>query len=244
LGLAMGIGLSGLGVGGVVLTPLTQWLVDTYGWRTAMRSLSIVAGMENKSKSIQSISEAGADGLVASEEPNVLEQVQDAAGRGVSPIISGSSCLVLLNVFMALGQVLSSVAVKRLGPYKLLFFSSFLMTLGYVPLYLLSLSSPAMLAVSCCVIGLVVGPLPPDITVDVFGASDAATKLGLVFTWFAPGVFACGPILGQIADRYSIFDSDGIRVMTDWKWVVGFCGIAQSVVTAMAGWIWIEKRMK
>ncbi|KAJ3321865.1 hypothetical protein HDU93_003170, partial [Gonapodya sp. JEL0774] len=42
LGLATAIGLSGTGVGGMVLSPVTQLLIDYYGWRTAWRVIGFV----------------------------------------------------------------------------------------------------------------------------------------------------------------------------------------------------------
>ena len=42
LGLALGIVSSGVGVGMLVVVPLTQWLMDAYGWRIAFRILAAV----------------------------------------------------------------------------------------------------------------------------------------------------------------------------------------------------------
>ena len=42
LGLALGIVSSGVGVGMLVVVPLTQFLIDAYGWRTAFRVLGVI----------------------------------------------------------------------------------------------------------------------------------------------------------------------------------------------------------
>jgi MFS family permease len=42
LGLALGIVSSGVGLGMLVVVPLTQLLIDAYGWRTAFRVLAVV----------------------------------------------------------------------------------------------------------------------------------------------------------------------------------------------------------
>jgi sugar phosphate permease len=39
-GLATGIAFSGVGVGGMVIFPLMQWLIDDYGWRTACLAMA------------------------------------------------------------------------------------------------------------------------------------------------------------------------------------------------------------
>lgn len=42
LGLALGIVSSGVGVGMILVVPLSQWLIDTVGWRTAFRVLGVI----------------------------------------------------------------------------------------------------------------------------------------------------------------------------------------------------------
>ena len=42
LGLALGIVSSGVGVGMLLVVPLTQLLIDAYGWRTAFRVLAAI----------------------------------------------------------------------------------------------------------------------------------------------------------------------------------------------------------
>jgi MFS family permease len=43
LGLSVGIISSGVGVGMFLVVPLTQWLIDAYGWRWAFRVLGVIA---------------------------------------------------------------------------------------------------------------------------------------------------------------------------------------------------------
>jgi MFS family permease len=45
LGLALGIVSSGVGVGMLLVVPLTQVLIDAYGWRTAFRVLAVVCAL-------------------------------------------------------------------------------------------------------------------------------------------------------------------------------------------------------
>lgn len=42
-GLAIGIAVAGAGLGGLVIAPLTQALIDAYGWRNALRITGIIA---------------------------------------------------------------------------------------------------------------------------------------------------------------------------------------------------------
>lgn len=44
LGFALGIVSSGIGVGMLVLVPLCQFLIESYGWRTAFRALGMICG--------------------------------------------------------------------------------------------------------------------------------------------------------------------------------------------------------
>jgi MFS family permease len=43
LGLSIGIISSGVGVGMLLVVPLTQWLIDAWGWRAAFRVLAVIA---------------------------------------------------------------------------------------------------------------------------------------------------------------------------------------------------------
>jgi MFS family permease len=45
LGLALGIVSSGVGVGMLLVVPLTQFLIDAYGWRTAFRALGTICAL-------------------------------------------------------------------------------------------------------------------------------------------------------------------------------------------------------
>ncbi|KXS16224.1 MFS general substrate transporter [Gonapodya prolifera JEL478] len=283
LGLALGIGLTGMGVGGAVLTPLIQWLVDTYGWIYAMRSLSIAAGTmlvisgalmrmrypprwRTRNKSTE-VKRAPTDYSLFKKPtywklvlfaitfpPGFLcpysyipQQIQDIERATGSTSISGGGCLAIYNAFYALGQILASMSVKKTGPHALLAGSMSFQLLAFVPLYLCSRTSSTLLALTCAVMGFAGSPVGlciTDITIDAFGSDDAATKIGLVFTWFAPSVFASGPILGAIADRFSDFDPRGVRLRTEWAWVIVFCGAAQLVAVAAAVSLWMEKRRK
>ena len=41
-GMALALTASGLGIGGIAFLPITQWLIDDFGWRGAWRALAIV----------------------------------------------------------------------------------------------------------------------------------------------------------------------------------------------------------
>lgn len=44
VGLALGIGVSGSGLGGLILSPLTRYLINSYGWHMAIRVIGAVGG--------------------------------------------------------------------------------------------------------------------------------------------------------------------------------------------------------
>lgn len=43
-GLAIGIAVAGAGLGGLVIGPMSQALIDAYGWRWALRITGFIAG--------------------------------------------------------------------------------------------------------------------------------------------------------------------------------------------------------
>ncbi|KAJ3327014.1 hypothetical protein HDU93_002159, partial [Gonapodya sp. JEL0774] len=80
LDLALGIGVSGFGAGGVVITPLTQWLVDRYGLFCPF--LYIPQQVQDYSHDLGSVAISGAVCLV-------MYNVAYLAGQLVSSVVVG-----------------------------------------------------------------------------------------------------------------------------------------------------------
>lgn len=108
----------------------------------------------------------------------------------------------------------------------------------FVPIYLLSVGTTGGGLLAFCILaGLIGSPFPvcvADIAADCFGQDGFATKISMVFMFFAPGILITGPILGSIADANSVFSETGARLSTNWTWVIVYCACTQCVVTAAA----------
>lgn len=83
----------------------------------------------------------------------------------------------------------------------------------------------------------------------------------MCYWWFAPGMFITGtlllgayfqplsnhiinlvgPILGSIADRFSLFTPEGARISTDWTWLILYCTFCQAVVVLLGGWLRVQR---
>lgn len=175
----------------------------------------------------------------------VPQQISDLADMDLSNGISAALCLSLLNLFQALGQFVIGSLMPRLGSYNLLVLTSLLTFLLYIPAYLLAVgSSGAGILAVCIIMGLVIGPFPvivSEVAADRFGQDAFASKITMIFFWFAPASFITGPILGSIADACSVFAPDGARLKTNWTWVVVFCGCSQALLTLVGVWLRVER---
>jgi MFS family permease len=85
LGLAIGIISSGVGVGMMLVVPLTQWLIDEYGWRVAFRVLGAIAVVWIVPSSLW----LRAAMLRARERQASDLQNQPPARQGLAPPLSG-----------------------------------------------------------------------------------------------------------------------------------------------------------
>ncbi|KXS16262.1 MFS general substrate transporter [Gonapodya prolifera JEL478] len=215
LGLATALGVSGMGVGGLVLSPITQLLLDKLGWRTAWRVVGLIGGVfslgnamivrtrprpkgpsgtkpkprapmldltvfKNPSYWMLSAMAFSSPSIFTTPYLFIPQQVKDAAPNG-NPVISGATCLILLNVTVLVGQLSAGFLIRRLPIYQLLILITSLCTLAYVPLYLLA-HSPEMIALSAAVLGLVSGPqivLTQTLMVHVHGTVNTATKMAM-----------------------------------------------------------------
>jgi MFS family permease len=176
-GLALGIALAGLGLGGIIWPLLSQWAITEYGWRTAY----VIVALTVATVGILSI------GLVVRESPESMGLLPDGDEQpkeiaGVSPVTVTQSGFTLAET-MRQGQfwlmlaafLLIGVAVQSL-------------ILHLVPMLVMRDVEPmrAAQAQSLVAAALIVGRLGAGILMDRF---------------FAPRVaiaFLVGPVVGII----------------------------------------------
>ncbi|MED1467349.1 MFS transporter [Bacillus salipaludis] len=116
-GLCLGIALAGSGFGGVILSPLTNWLITAYGWRSAYLVLGILIAMVLIPLAVFVIRLTPADkGLMAlgeekSSKPN-KELAGTTQGQALKSISFWALCLAIL-----VGGIVVNTMLINLAPY-------------------------------------------------------------------------------------------------------------------------------
>lgn len=122
-GLMSGIVQSGMGIGGFVISPISGWLISSYGWRIAYEVLGVVA-----------LFGIVISGLFLRRDPHVMGLLPDGArkkpatgGKGASPVpaepsptlgqvMLGKQFWVLAGLYFAFGFCRSTFAI-HIGPH-------------------------------------------------------------------------------------------------------------------------------
>ncbi|WP_153504945.1 MFS transporter [Cumulibacter manganitolerans] len=226
---ALGVAVSGIGVGTLVMAPISQALVDAYGWRQAF----VVLGVGGAVVMLIAAALAKRPPLAPSDEPvrtfrQLLANRQFlalyangiliglailipfvfmknyAVGRGVSP----ASAAVLVGVIGA-SSVVGRLGLGSLGSrfdsLGLLRFSFLLMSLSYF-LWLFAGGGFGMLLTFAVVFGIGYGgyiALMPATIATVFGPVGMGRTLGLLYTSAAIGGLLGPTMIGAIIDATS-----------------------------------------
>ncbi|MDQ6595481.1 MFS transporter [Bacillus salipaludis] len=116
-GLCLGIALAGSGFGGVILSPLTNWLITAYGWRSAYLVLGILIAVLLIPLAVFVIRLTPADkglmalGEVKSSIPN-KELAGTTQGQALKSISFWALCLAIL-----VGGIVVNTMLINLAPY-------------------------------------------------------------------------------------------------------------------------------
>ncbi|OIK15143.1 hypothetical protein BIV60_10470 [Bacillus sp. MUM 116] len=118
-GLCLGIALSGSGFGGVILSPLVNWIITAYGWRTAYLVLGILIGvvlipvavivikLNPKDKGLSPLG-----GTISINSTEIKELSGTSQGEAIKSISFWALCLAIL-----VGGVVVNAMLINLAPY-------------------------------------------------------------------------------------------------------------------------------
>ena len=225
---ALGVAVAGIGAGTLVLAPLSERLIDAYGWRTAY----VVLGVGGAGLLLVASLGAHRPPLGPAQSPARLRSI--VRDRGF--VILYVSCLVLSMalfvpfVFLksyatdegiAAGQAAtlvgligaSSVAGRlglgalgaRLGATRLMQLSFLVLTLSFA-IWLAAGDSYPMLVLYTVVMGVAYGgfiALAPAVAAGLFGTLGLGAILGALYTAAGVGGLVGPPIIGEVIDRSS-----------------------------------------
>jgi MFS family permease len=225
---ALGVAVAGIGVGTLVVAPMSERLIDAHGWRTAYVVLGIGGGVLLLAASCG----AWRPPVTVVEEPVALREVARDRGFVILyvTILTLSAALFTPFVFIksyatdhgiddgpaaALVSVIgaSSVAGRlglgglgaRLGATRLTQLCFVVLT-GSFLLWLGAGDSYAMLVAFAVVMGVAYGgfiALTPAVAAGLFGTVGLGAILGALYTAAAVGGLVGPPIIGAIIDGVS-----------------------------------------
>ena len=241
--MAVGLAVAGIGVGTLVLSPLSAWLIEEIGWRDTYVAYAI-GGSAVLMMCIPLLDRPPGDGTA--QPPRFHDALHSAVFRRVhvSAFFLG---LALFVPFVFVGQyakqrgigsvqasvlvgvlggasVLSRVGfgslVRRLGSFRLYRASFAVLGASYV-LWWLAGSSFAVLVLFVLVLGVGYGgfvALGPIVIADRLGAAGLGSILGVLYT--GPGT---GALIGAPAAGYVIDHTDGYR------WAITACFVSAAI---------------
>lgn len=222
-GLATGIAVSGTGIGSLVLAPLSSELIDSSGWRSAMRVLALISVVTviAAASVMRSRTAAGAgrsvrdlvrgsrtfkllflSSLIASYGYWIpfVHVVPFAEDREISKLLA-AAVVAVMGIANTVGRILMGGIADRFGRYRMMRFSSLALAAA---MFLWPLTdSFESLAIFGAVYGAFAGAfiaMLPALAGDYFGMERLAGITGLLFSGAAIGTLFGAPVTGLLFD--------------------------------------------
>ncbi len=225
---ALGVAVAGIGVGTLVLAPLSERLIDEFGWRTAY----VVLGVGGAGLLLLASLGARRPPLGVHQAPAPLGEV--VRDRGfvilyISCVLLSTSLFVpfvfiksyatdegidagpaatlvgIIGASSVIGRLGLGALGSRLGATRLMQLSFATMTVSFL-LWLGADDSYAMLVLFAIVMGVSYGgfiALAPAVAAGLFGTVGLGAILGALYTAAAVGGLVGPPIVGTIIDQSS-----------------------------------------
>lgn len=230
---ALGVAVAGIGTGTLVMAPISSWLIDEYGWRSAYRILA-VGGMVLLAACY--VVAAPPPGRAVAEPPRPIRELIGHRGFRslyISALLM-SVALFVPFVFLAsyaeerdlssslgallVGLIGGSSIVGRLGLGAIasrvgvmrLYQGCFAAMAVSFAIWFVAGSSAAMLVVFAVVLGVAYGgfiALSPAVAAQLFGTVGLGGVLGAIYTAAGVGGLVGPPAAGALidaTDRYSL----------------------------------------
>lgn len=223
-GLAMGIAVSGSGIGGLVLAPVTQKLIDVLEWRRAIQIVALICFVVLAASAavlkplIPAKRKGGLDFTLFKDGvflrlyllgifmtfgyliPYTFMAVQ-AQSIGLT-VQDAATCILAANGMSALGRISMGYLGDKIGQIHILILSNMVSSLSQLVLWPLANSFPTLLVFSC-VYGYFSGAFFtafPLVTAHFYGESRLASVAGMLFSCYAIGNLSGAPIAGALVD--------------------------------------------
>ncbi|KAK0440347.1 major facilitator superfamily domain-containing protein [Armillaria borealis] len=227
-GLATGIAASGYGVGGLLLSPLTQRLIDLMGFRWALRITGLMTLVALGVADIFLRPRASAKPATKVDKTLMMDKVflflcsiGLLSGPGFYvPIFyvpdyainklersaqDGANAAALISAFSAAGRVFVGIVGDRLGHLPILSLCQCMGGIAQMAIWPFAGSLSGLMAFSS-IYGFFTGgyvSLYPVVAADLYGVEGLASITGIMFSSFVPGTLLGPPVSGAILDAHT-----------------------------------------
>lgn len=227
---ALGVIATGNGLGTLILIPLSQRLIDEYGWRVAYRGLALI-GLIGFAIAAFAIVRPPARPATDSQ-PATTNSTSSLVGDPVFRSLFGSAVFMSIGLFSAFAFIvpfatdngvtdqraalifsligLSSIIGRlgltglagRLGPIRLYRLMLVFQPVAYA-IWFVAEGREGMLILFALVLGTTYGgfvALAPEVTITLFGTANVGRLIGVLFVSFGLGGLIGPPAAGWLAD--------------------------------------------
>jgi MFS family permease len=225
---ALGVAVAGIGVGTLVVAPLSERLIDSFGWRTAYvvlgiagAALLLVASVGARRPPVAVVQEPVRLGRIIRDRGFVILYVATAlvsaalfvpfvfikdyaTDRGID---SGpaTALVAVIGASSVVGRLGLGALGARLGATRLMQLSFAIMAASFL-IWLAAGSSYGRLVAFAIVMGVAYGgfiALAPAVTAGLFGTVGLGAILGALYTAAAVGGLVGPPVVGTLIDHVS-----------------------------------------
>jgi len=222
--IALGIAISGIGVGTLTATPLAAWLIEEVGWRSAFRWMGTVGALALVVAAVAigpraDVPPGGRRGAPSLRDPTLGRLFAAnatftvplfvpfvfvptlAVAEGVPPV-AASLLVGLLGGGSILARLGSGPAIERLGSLRT-FRACFALHAAAYPLWWLAGGSYPLLVAFVLVLGIAYGgfvAVSASVAADGFGSGRMGATLGVLYGGAAFGSLIGPPLAGRLLD--------------------------------------------
>ncbi|PBK89520.1 MFS general substrate transporter [Armillaria gallica] len=227
-GLATGIAASGYGIGGLLLSPLTQRLIDLMGFRWALRITGLMTLVALGVADIFLLPRASAKPATKVDKTLMMDKVflflcsigllsgpgfyvpifyvpDYAVNKLERSAQDGANAAALISAFSAAGRVLVGIVGDRLGHLPILSLCQCMGGIAQMAIWPFAGSLSGLMAFSS-IYGFFTGgyvSLYPVVAADLYGVEGLASITGIMFSSFVPGTLLGPPVSGAILDAHT-----------------------------------------
>jgi predicted MFS family arabinose efflux permease len=225
---AIGVAVAGIGLGTLVVAPLSERLIEHYGWRTAYvvlgiggASVLLVASVAARRPPVSVQTASAPLGAVIRQRSFVIVYVaimltslalfvpfvfvKDYAEDQNIGSGAAATLVAIIGGASIVGRIGMGTVAGRVGAIRLLQISFGVMAASFV-LWLAAGGSYIVLVVFALVMGVGYGgfvALSPAVAAILFGTTGLGAILGALYTAAAIGGLIGPPIAGEVIDRFS-----------------------------------------